>query len=181
LSCWLSCCCYCPLSRVVVVHTATNATAEPPTHSGRHHRRGHLHCCCHHNCIHCSYHCRPHLTAAFTAVFDVVIAPNPASTMQIPSTLAVAINAATAVVAAGTLHLLQPSLLPSPLPPLSPLPQPPLMSLPALIWHRLMLGLAVTTARQGTTPWSLRHGREVWRYLRRGLNHVECVGQSDRY
>ena len=57
-----------------------------------------------------------------------------------------------------------------PCPPLSPLPQPPLTSPPALNLHRLTLGLAVMTPRQGMTPWSSRHGREVWRYrVRRGL------------
>jgi len=50
------------------------------------------------------------------------------------------------------LHLLQQLLLPSPSPSLSPSPQPPLTSPPALIWHCLTLGLAVTTARQGATP-----------------------------
>jgi hypothetical protein len=62
------------------------------------------------------------------------------------------------------LHLLQPSLPPSPSPPLSPSPQPPLTSPPELIRRHLTLGLVVTTARQGAMPWSSRHGGEVWRY-----------------
>ena len=61
------------------------------------------------------------------------------------------------------LHSLQPLLPPLPSPPLSPSPQSVLTSPPALIWRRLMLGLAVMTARQGVTPCSSRHGREVWR------------------
>ena len=34
---------------------------------------------------------------------------------------------------------------------------------PVLVRRRLTFGLAVRTARQGATPWSLRHGREIWR------------------
>ena len=35
---------------------------------------------------------------------------------------------------------------------------------PALVRRRLTLGLAATTARQGATLRSSRHGGEVWRY-----------------
>ena len=152
LSCWLSCCCFL-LSRVVVVATAGAATTKPPMHSGRRHRRGHLHHRCRRNHIRCSYQRHPHLAAAFTAVVNAtVIAPAAASTMQIPS-----------MSLPSPLHSLQPLLPPSLSPPLSRSPQSVLTSPPALVRRCLILGLAVTSARQGVTPCSSRHGREVWR------------------
>jgi len=92
--------------------------------------------------------------------------------MQIPLmqlSLAVAITVATTIIAAIAFALAAAIAAAIALAFLSPSPQPPLMSPPALVRRRLMLGLAVTTARQGAAPWSSRHGKEVWRYLRRGL------------
>ena len=176
LSCWLSCCCS-PLSRIVVVATTADATAKPPMRSGRCHCHNHLHHRCHCNRIRCSYHRRPHLAAAFTALVNTEVISQRRRINDANS-----LNAAIAcyrhyrwsspwpppLSLPSPLHLLQPLLLPSPSPPLSPSPQPPLTSPPALVWRCLTLGLAVTTARQGTAPKSSRHGREVWK--KRGLN-----------